>query len=269
VPVEEHTLELDIGPVYFRTAGEGEPAALFLHDMPTASESFIPFLERCGGVAPDLIGFGRSSKAGHLDFSLSGQADFVERLLDELAIESVSLVAHGFGAGGGLVFAQRHPERVQRLVLINALPLFAGFSWGRFVQLLRRPGVGELAIGSITRKHLARLLRRASGSDEAWDQAAVDGLWEIFDHGTHRAMLRLLRDADPERLAATGGGLAELKMPALVIWGERDPWFGAQFCDAYIARLGDARGERLPDAGHWPWRDSPDVVEHVADFLLS
>ena len=275
--VEEQTLELEIGPVLVRAAGGRVgpshtplfPTPLFLHGMPTASESMSPFLERCSGIAPDLIGFGRSSKAGHLDYSLTGHADFLETLLDRLEVDSVQLVAHGWGAGGGLVFAQRNPDRVSRLVLINALPLFGAFEWDRVARLLRLPGVGEIAIGSINRWYLTRLLRRASGSAAAWPDDDVGQLWEIFDQGTQRAMLRLFRDADPERLAEAGAGLAGLSMPALVVWGERDPWFGAQFCDAYVARLGDARGERLPDAGHWPWRDQPSVIDRVADFLLS
>lgn len=261
-------LELDLGPVHLRRAGESDEPPLFLHSVPAASETFVPFLERCGGIAPDLIGFGSSSKAGNLEYSLTGQADFIERLLDELGIDSVQLVAHGWGAGGGLVFAQRHPERVKRLVLINALPLFPGFAWDRIGQLLRRRALGELAIGSVSRRYFARLLRRGSASEAAWDDAAVAALWEDFDQGTQRAVLRLFRDAAPERLAAAGAGLGELMMPALVVWGERDPWFGTEFADAYVARLGDAHGERFPEAGHWPWRDVPDAVDRVAAFLV-
>ena len=270
MPVEEHTLELDIGPVTVRTGGRDPisgPMPLFLHDMPTASESMVPFVERCGGVAPDLIGFGASSKAGNLDYSLAGEADFLERLLDLMEIDSVQLVAHGWGAGAGLVFAQRHPERVSRLVLINALPLFGAFAWDRMGRILRVPGVGEFAIGAVTRRHFARTLRRASGSPAAWDDAAVKALWEIFDQGTQRAMIRLFRDADPDRLADAGAGLAELTMPSLVIWGERDPWFATPYCDAYVARLGDAEAVKLSAAGHWPWRDDPGVIDRVAAFL--
>ena len=50
---------------------------LYLHGIPTSSDDFVPFLERTGGVAPDLIGFGRSGKGGHLDYSIDGHADFV------------------------------------------------------------------------------------------------------------------------------------------------------------------------------------------------
>lgn len=266
--VEEITFELDLGPVHVLRAQAPDPPPLFLHSMPAASESMLPFLERCGGIAPDLIGFGSSSKAGNLDYSMTGHADFIERVLDELGVGDVQLVAHGWGAGGGLVFAQRHPERVARLVLINALPLFPGVAFGRGARVLRSPALGELAIGSIGRRHLARIMRRASASEAAWDDAALAQLWELCDQGTQRAVLRLLRDADPERLSSAGAGLGELAMPALVVWGERDPWFPSTFADAYVARLGDAGGERFPDAGHWPWRDDPTVVDRVAEFLV-
>jgi pimeloyl-ACP methyl ester carboxylesterase len=55
--------------------------------------------------------------------------------------------------------------------------------------------------------------------------------------------------------------------PALVIWGDRDPWFGPEFADAYGAALPDATVEHIPEAGHWPWLDQPQVVELVASFL--
>jgi len=268
VAVEELTLELDIGPVHVRRAGGDETPPLFLHDILVGSATLVPFLERSGGLAPDLIGFGASSKAGNLDFSLSGHADFIERLLDELAIDSVRLVASGWGAGGGLVFAQRHPERVHRLVLMNPLPLFPGFAWDRRGRLLQRPALGEIAIGAVTRRYLARLMRGGAASDAAWSDDDLAAVWEIFDQGTQRAILRMFRDATPDRLAAAGAGLGALEMPALVVWGERDPWFATGFSDAYVARLGDARGHRLPDAGHWPWRDDPTVIDRVAEFLV-
>ena len=56
-------------------------------------------------------------------------------------------------------------------------------------------------------------------------------------------------------------------MPALVIWGERDPWIPASFGAAYADALAGATLERAADAGHWPWLDQADVVDRVAAFL--
>ena len=56
-------------------------------------------------------------------------------------------------------------------------------------------------------------------------------------------------------------------MPALVVWGARDPYIPARFGSAYANALGNAELLELPDAGHWPWLDRPDVIERVVDFL--
>src|SRR5581483_3138951 len=202
-----------------------------------------------------------------LDYTPAGHAEFVGVLLDAIGVDRVAVVGHGWGAAAGLAFAQRHPERVTRIVLLNPLPLFAGFQWGRIGRVLRSPVLRELAIGALTRRGMGRLLRSGASSEGAWSEDEVRTIWQAFDPGTQRAVVRMFQWASPEALAAAGADLGTLSMPALVIWGERDPWLPARFADAYAARLGDAVLERRPDAGHWPWRDDPGVIERIAAFL--
>jgi pimeloyl-ACP methyl ester carboxylesterase len=267
VDVDEHTIELGEGPVFYHSAPyEGDPV-LYLHGAPTSSDDWVPFLELTGGIAPDLLGFGRSGKSGHLDYSLTGHADFLERFLAHLDIGRVKLVAHDWGAAGGLVFAQRDPGRVERLVLIDAVPLLDGFEWPRLARAWRRPGLGELVMGSTSRWMLARALRRGTARPETWTDERVRAVWEQFDHGTQRAMLRLHRHADPSLLAGAGLGLEELDAPALVVWGERDPWLPAALAQRYADRLPHATVEVIEGAGHWPWLDHPELIERVAAFL--
>ena len=265
--VDEHTIEVDGTPVFYRSASAPGAPRLYLHGAPTSSDDWLPFLERTGGIAPDLIGFGRSSKAGNLEYSLDGHADFIERLLDVLELETVKLIAHDWGAGGGLVFAQRHPDRIEKVVLIDALPLLDGFEWHRLGRAFRRPVLGELLMGSIPRWYLNRALRRACVTDDAWSDASLKAVWEQFDQGTQRAILRMHRAADPGRLAAAGAGLETIDAPALVIWGERDPWLAPSFADAYAARLQTQSAWKIADAGHWPWFDRDDVIDAVDVFL--
>ena len=82
---------------------------------------------------------------------------------------------------------------------------------------------------------------------------------EGFDLGTERAMRLLLRNAPPDVLARAGAHLGAITAPALVVWGERDRWIPARFGSGYAAALGDATLELVPDAGHWPWIDRPEV----------
>src|ERR1700689_1278235 len=93
VPITEHTAQLGELPIFWRSAPpaggeeEGGPApVLYLHGVPPNSDDWVDFLERSGGLAPDLPGFGRSGKPGHFDYSIPGYARFLEQYLDLLEV---------------------------------------------------------------------------------------------------------------------------------------------------------------------------------------
>jgi pimeloyl-ACP methyl ester carboxylesterase len=269
VGVDEHTTEVAGAPVFYRRAPARDSEVLYLHSVPTSSDDWLALLELSGGVAPDLPGFGRTSKAGNLDYTLSAYALFVEHFLDALDISEVALVGHGWGAAIGLLFAQRHPERVTRLAIIDAVPLLDGFEWPAIARWLRRPGVGELIMGSVNRWLLARILRKAGATPGAWPDTRVDAVWDQFDQGTQRAILRLHRSVDAADLAASGDGLDGLKQPALVVWGDQDPWLAPAFADAYGRRLPHAEIAHVTGAGHWPWLDDPALAQRLASFATN
>jgi pimeloyl-ACP methyl ester carboxylesterase len=243
----------------------GPGAPLYLHGVPTSSEYWVPFLARSGGIAPDLPGFGRTGKPGSLRFTIDEYAGFIESFLDRRGIERVSLVVHDWGAVG-LAFAQRHPERIDRLVVINAVPFLPGYRWHRTARIWRTPLLGELSMGTISPRTLRFLSREGNATPgpmpESWQQSVL----AHFDQGTQRAILRLYRSSPPEVLAQAGARLGELRVPSLVVWGMRDPYIPARFGRAYADALG-AELVELDDAGHWPWLDRPDAIDRVVEFV--
>ena len=72
----------------------------------------------------------------------------------------------------------------------------------------------------------------------------------------------------PRRLAAAGARLDVVTAPALVLWGDRDPYLAPHYADAVAAALGRAEVVHLPGARHWPWLEQPEAVERVVQFLL-
>ncbi len=265
--VTEETIELDGQPVLLRSAGEDAVPILYLHGLPTSSRDWIGLLELGGGIAVDLPGFGRSGKRGDLDYSLAGHVAFLDRLLDELAIDRVRLCVHDWGAAVGLTWAMADPERVQRLVVINGVPLLHGFRWRGWARLIRTPVAGPIAVGSAYKPVVKALSRRASAGRGAMAKDFREGVVADFDLGTERALLALLRSASPELLAASGTGLGSVTAPALVLWGAQDPWIPARFGAGYAATLGDAILETVEDAGHWPWLDRPELCERIIGHL--
>jgi len=263
--VEHHVGQIDGEPVSWRSApGEGTPA-VYLHGVPNNSLMWAPFLERSGGLALDLPGFGESVKAGTFPFSIAGYDGFLERFLDWRGLERVALVMHDWGAAG-LAFAQRAPSRVERIVLIDALPLFDGYAWHRIARVWRTPVLGELAMGSLTPRLLRRALRGANASRIG--EREQREMYASLDFGTQRAILKLYRSVKPGTLAAAGARLGELDTSTLIVWGELDPFIPVRAAEQYAQALGGG-GELvlLADAGHWPWLDRPDLVETVARFL--
>lgn len=238
---------------------------LYLHSIPTSSDDWLAPLQLTGGVAVDLPGFGRTGKGGHLDYSLNGYITFLERFVEAALDGPPAVVGHGWGGAMALLLAQRIP--LPRLAIVDAVPLLPGFRWPPIVRWWRRPGAGELLMGSVSRRLLARGLRHGSTTDGAWPDARIDAAWEQFDQGTQRAILRLHRSADEPRLAEAGTDLGQLSQPALVLWGEQDPWLDLSFADAYGRVLPGAVVERVAGAGHWPWLDRPEVAERLAAFV--
>src|SRR2546423_11372918 len=84
---------------------------------PVSSNSgsiWTPFLERTGGIAPDLPGFGRSDKSAAFDYSIGGDAQFLEAVVDELGPTPGALVGPDRGAVGRAL-PQERPHPIDRL----------------------------------------------------------------------------------------------------------------------------------------------------------
>lgn len=264
--ISERTAELDGLPVFWRSA-PGEKV-FYLHGVPTSSDDWLPFLSRTGGIAPDLPGFGRTGKPGYLSYTIDEYTRFIERFLDMVEIERVRLVVHDWGAVG-LAFAQAHPERVERLVVMNAVPFLPGYRWHRTARIWRTPVLGELAMGATSRLTLGVATRESNVTPGPLPKEWIDSTVRHFDQGTQRAILRLYRSSPSEVLARAGERLSTLDAPALVVWGARDPYISVRFAHDYARALPSAELLELPDAGHWWWLDRPDAIDRVVEFLTA
>ncbi len=267
----EHTEDLDGLPVFWReapapAAEAALPPVLYLHGVPSNADDWTNWLALSGGLAVDLPGFGRSGKPGWKSYTIEEYGAFVERFLDFRGIDDVRLVMHDWGAVG-LDFAQRQPGRVQRMVLINVVPFLPGFRWHRTARAWRTPVLGELAIGATVGFTLKHFSKGANVTPGPLPEDLRRSIVTYLDEGTGRAILRLYRSSPPERLAVAGAHLADVRAPTLVAWGTRDPYIPERFARDYVNVLPDAELLELPDAGHWPWLDRPDLPARVHEFL--
>jgi pimeloyl-ACP methyl ester carboxylesterase len=254
VDIIEHRAEVAGIETFWRDAGDAR--ILYVHGNPNNSDLWLPFLERTGGVAMDLPGFGRTAKPAQFDYSIEGYAAWLDAFVRELGWERCRLFVHDWGAVGLTLGG-----RVDRLVIANAVPFLRGYRWHRFARIWRTPVLGELFQGSTTKWGLKRFL---PGMPDEF----IDSIWDHYDHGTQRAILKLYRSAPPEVLARAGDRLDQIRCPALVIWGADDQYLPTRFAHAYGEALGgESTVEVVEGAGHWPWIDRPELVERVCRFL--
>ena len=268
-PIIESRIEVDgVGVFIRRTEGEGPPA-VFSHGNPTDSGDWIPFMQRLGrpGIAFDHPGWGRTDRPSGFDYSMHGLAGFFGRVLDILGVEEHALVVHDWG-GLALVDAIARPERVERLVVINSVAFLPGYKWHALARIWRTPVAGTILNRTISRSAL-RLANRVASSrnGQPFPGWFIDRIHAGWRGTSSAAMLELYRSADPPALAAAGCGLGRIECPSLVVWGEHDPYIPPRFAPVYADRLANAELLQLPDAGHWPWVDRPDLVDTVCGFL--
>jgi pimeloyl-ACP methyl ester carboxylesterase len=268
--IEEGQLRLDgVNVFYRRVAGEGTPT-VYCHGNPTHGEDWLPFLERGDGpaIAIDMPGWGRSDHpdAARFDYSMYGLSAFLEKCLDELGVGRRKLVIHDWGCLA-LIGAQRCPERVEKLVVMNAVPLLPAFRWHWVAQIWRRRGLGELANATTTKASMSLIMRQISGDRRPMPPQFIEMIWRRLDHGTNEATLALYRHADPDRLALAGKDLNRIACPALVLWGANDSFLKPRFAEAYAAALPDSTLQLVPAAGHWPWIVDARVIGDILSFL--
>jgi pimeloyl-ACP methyl ester carboxylesterase len=249
--METRTDQIDGIPVRWLHVPGDDPPILWLHGVPDSADMWTPFLERAGGLAVDLPGFGASGKPAEWPYSIAGYERFLRAFLDHLGIERVRLVAHDWGMIGVTL-----GERLERLAALDVVPFLPGHRWHWVARVWRTPLVGELAMGATS----AFTLRRLGGLRP--DHAAA--IMRRFDHGTQRAILKLYRST----AARDFPPLAAVRAPALVLWGKRDRYVSASWAPAIAAALGgEATVEVVPGADHWPWLDRPGVIDRVVGFI--
>jgi haloalkane dehalogenase len=260
--------------------GLGEPV-VFLHGIPTSSfvwrdvARYVAMERRC--VAPDLLGFGLADRPLNADLSPTGQAAFVERVLDELGVSRYALVAHDYGALVAAELMLRRPGTVTDLMITNTSFEHSDWQGSRVspFALLRLPAAGEIAF------RLARpfMLKAAFGlyvEDRArLTPETMAVYWHPFTDGFADVLLRLSRSnrMTTDDFHRWRGALYDFEQPALIAWGAKDPTFRTDRAQDISTLLRSARVEIFEHGNHFLQEDHPEALGRltlafVRDLLM-
>lgn len=277
---------------YASTGNAGAPLILFLHGFPeywAAWEDVMPHFTSHYAVAPDLRGFNLSSQPIVVSaYHTREIVDDLECLVRCLGYEQAVVIAHDWGGAVAWQWAIAHPERIERLIVLNSPhPI---------------PFARELAHSKQQRKASAYMNRlRAPGSESALaknDYAALEGFFQSMkrEDALWYTPERARRYKAVWQRGLTGGvnyyrasplypptaadpGPSKLhldpvqfrvRVPTLVIWGEADVALPPALLDGLDELVDDLTVKRLPRATHWLVHEEPHAIaEFIKDSLLA
>ena len=277
----------DLGDVrlHYVEAGEG-PLVLLLHGFPQFWYQWrhqVPALVEAGFrvVAPDMRGYNLSDKPpGVRAYRVELLARDVERLIPACGERTAAVVGHDWGAIAAWIAVMRHPERVEKLAILN-VPHPARFLDGLLspMQLLRSSYVFFFQIPRLPEEVIRAgdfaLLRSVLGRDPVRPGALTAEDIEryieaIARPGTLTATINYYR-ALLRYPGETRALLQRVEAPVLVIWGERDRFLSRRLAEPphlWVPNL--VHVKCLPDASHWVAEDCPlEVNTLLLDFLRS
>jgi len=204
-------------------------------------------------LAPDLVGYGESEPAPGVGVGMVNQARWMLELLDRLGIQQAAVVAHDVGTAAAQLMLVRAPERIRALALMDGV---YGGEWG--MEAVASIQSWEVAQAG----RLAPVLERRLGKGMSEILSAYKG-----EEGGRR-LIRAARDLDPRDTAGILGELKARRVPAIVLWGDRDPFFPV---DKVARPLADLLGAelRIFAAGHFLPLEVPEPVSAALCAFLA
>jgi len=266
-PYEGRFVELEGCTVHYVDEGEAaesRPVLLMLHGNPTWSFLYRGLIERLRGrfrcVAPDYPGFGLSWAPPGYDFRPAAHARVVSALVERLGLRAIIPVVHDWGGPIGLGVAARTPARVAGLVIANSWAWPVNGDW-HFEWFSRALG-GRLGRLLIQRLNVfvnvlvplgVRTHRPPPEVMAAYRGPFPDPARRLPTHVFPREIL-----ASREYLRRVEADIARLAhLPALIVWGGRDPAFRARERRRFESLFPRHRTVILERAGHFVPEDAP------------
>lgn len=276
------TVQIDGVDVFYREAGNpSKPTVLLLHGFPSSSHMFRNLIASLSDdyhlVAPDHVGFGRSSTPSVDDFTYSFDrlTEITEKLITHLGLERFAIYIHDYGAPIGLRIATARPERITAIITQSGNAYMEGFTpfWDILFahakdRAANEAGVREYLTAEKTHwqyTHGVPADRLDRIAPETWvlDQAGMDRpgnkeiqlqlFWDYqFNLDSYPAFQEYFRTHQP---------------PLLVTWGRNDEIFGAAGAEAFKRDF--PNGEfHLLDAGHFALESHGEEISgYIRGFL--
>jgi haloalkane dehalogenase len=268
-------MDIDGNRLHYIDEGSGSPIVM-LHGNPTWSFYYRHLIDRFSSgyrtIAPDHIGCGLSDKPSlsEYPYTLEQRVADIDAFLSTLNLEEkITLVVHDWGGMIGMAWAVDHPERIERIVILNTAAFFppAGkrlplrLRIVRNIPLLSKPAV--LGLNLFARSALCMAAKKPIPEEVRRCLVAPYGSWHdrIATYRFVRDIPVRPSDASYQTVFKTADRLRSLgHLPVLICWGRHDFVFDLDYFNEWRLRFPGAEAHLFEEAGHYILEDAPEKV---------
>ncbi|HQU86213.1 MAG TPA: alpha/beta hydrolase [Pyrinomonadaceae bacterium] len=270
-----HFTEVDGTTIHFQEFGtRGNPTLLLVHGYTASTfvwQSVAPVFADAGFhvVALDLVGFGFSDKPKSFDYTIASQARMIERFMDRLGIGRATIVGSSYGGAVSLTVALDYPERVEKLVLVDAV-INNSPKKHPIMKLAKVPGVGEVITPFLLdSKAFMRIRMRETlhpANHHLITEERIEAIVRPLSAADgHHAVLASGRNWEADRIEED---LSLINQPTLIIWGENDNVIPIYNGEKLYNAILNSRFVVLKNCGHVPMEEKPEIFASlVTEFL--
>jgi pimeloyl-ACP methyl ester carboxylesterase len=273
--IEEEILEAAGTRTMVRTLGDGDIPLVMLHGVLSEGLSWEPVATKLAEdrrvVLPDLPLHGRTEVSADFRPDPDGVVEWLEALVDGLGADKVDLCGLSLGGAASLHFALDRPDRVRRMVLVDAANVVElDVAYRRFIDEMRENLEAAIGAGVVTSQQCWTEEFGFEGAKTAAVNLCADPIvMSVLEYLEQRGIpfeqvmhgLRFLEPIEPSRLG-------DVKVPTMAIWGADDPFFPAEEAEPLLGRIPDVRVHLMDGTGHNPASERPErFIGLVQGFL--
>jgi pimeloyl-ACP methyl ester carboxylesterase len=267
------------GSVFVRSAPGDGPTILLLHGYPSSSfdyQGIVPHLAGRAWLTLDFLGFGLSDKPRPHRYSLLEQADIVQAVIAEFAPGPVVLVAHDMGTSVTTELVARDlqghlPFELQKVVLTNGSVILRRASLRPIQKVLRGP-LGPVVARLANKATFSREFGRLFNASHPLSAEEADAQWALMSYNRgHRIAHLLISYLDEREQYAERwhGAVRDWPKPLSFLWALDDPVATTNVLDGLRELRPAADVVELPNVGHYPQVEVPEVFTRAALSLLA
>jgi pimeloyl-ACP methyl ester carboxylesterase len=263
------------------------PAVLMIHGWPEFWATWLPLMNRLHRhvrlIAPDLRGFGDSSKSDGPRWDMNGDAhaDDLAALIETMELEDLTVVGHDVGGYAAQSLARNHPAKVARLMLFNCPTPSVGDGWVRngqvneiWYQSFNQLELAERLVGAsreTCRLYIGHFLRHWAHRKDAFEPVLEWWVDNFLKPGNLRGGFDWYRSQNAGRIATIDGKASMppvIHHPTEVFWGRHDPILRSEWAAHVPKHFSNARVCFAEEAGHFVHVEMADeAAERIAAFV--